>query len=258
MKMSMVLISYNRKDEIERSLSSMMVQTRKPDEIILVDNASSDGTVEMVEKKFPHVKIIILPENKGLCFAANVGFRNAKSEYVGIVESDMTISRNWVEEVIKAFEKEPRVGSVSPYFLHWSKHGWIDCEYETEDDYLYMVNGCFAVRKEMFDKAGQNLEDSEYFLYVQEEEVTARIFNLGYKIKRVRTAMTYHKPAPGKGRVKNKRWQFYEMRNNLWNLWTFYSKSNIIVMTPVYLGHFLIEIKNPIRFLSTAWARGRW
>jgi GT2 family glycosyltransferase len=250
MKMSIVLISYNRKDEIERSLSSMSVQTRKPDEIILVDNCSTDGTVEMVEKKFPHVKVIVLPENKGLCFAANVGFSNAKGEYVGIVESDMTISRNWVEEVIKGFEADHHAGIVCPYFLHWSKHGWIDCEYETPDDYLFMANGCFAVRKDIFEKAGQNLEDSEYFLYAQEEEVTARVFNMGYNVKRIRTAMTYHRPAPGKGRVKNKRWQFYKMRNDIWNLWTFFSVSNVVVMTPIYLISFMIEIKNPITFLS--------
>jgi glycosyltransferase involved in cell wall biosynthesis len=77
MKMSMVLISYNRKEDIQKSLDSMLEQTLKPDEIIVVDNNSTDGTIEMIRKKFPKVRLIILPENKGLCFAANVVFKKS-------------------------------------------------------------------------------------------------------------------------------------------------------------------------------------
>jgi hypothetical protein len=249
MKISLVLISYNRKDDIKKSIESMLAQTTKPDEIIVVDNNSADGTKEMVMKNFPKVKLIILPGNEGLCFAANVGFKNSQGKYVGIVESDMTLSKNWIEEVIKAFEKNPEVGIACPYFLHWSKYGWVDCEFETQDDYLFMTNGCFAVRRDMIEKAGQNLYDSAYFLYAQEEELTARVFNLGYKIKRLRTAMTFHKPSVSKGRVKNKVWYFYNMRNNFWNLWTFYSLSNVMVFTPMYLSLLFIQVKNPIRAL---------
>jgi GT2 family glycosyltransferase len=250
MDMSMVLISYNRKDEIEKSLESMFKQITKPGEIIVVDNNSTDGTVEMIRKKFPRVNVVVLPENKGLCFAANVGFKNAQGKYVGIVESDMTLSSNWVEEVIKEFEKNPKTGIVCPYFLHWSKHGWVDCEYETSDDYLFMTNGCFAIRKDMIEKAGQNLYDSEYFLYAQEDELTARVFNLGYKVRRLRTAMTFHRPNVSKGRLKQRRWQLYNMRNNLWNLWTFYSLSNIVIFTPVYFTTFFAQVKNPLTFLN--------
>lgn len=247
--MSLVLISYNRKDDVKKGLESILEQTRKPDEIIVVDNNSTDGTIEMVRKKFPKVRLIILPENKGLCFAANVGFKNSKGKYVGIVESDMTLSKNWVEEVIKEFERNPKAGIVCPYFLHWSKYGWVDCEFETPDDYLFMTNGCFAIRKDIIEEAGQTLYDSDYFLYAQEEEITARVFNLGYGIKRLRTAITFHKPNTSKARINWKVWYSYSMRNNLWNLWTFYSLSNVLIFTPIYLFSFLIQIKNPFTFL---------
>jgi len=235
--LTLVLISYNRKKLVRKALKSMLDQTIKPKEIIVVDNNSTDGTKEMIRKEFPKIKLIILPKNEGLCYASNVGFKNATGKYVGFVENDMTLSKNWVEEVIKEFKRNPDVGAVCPYFLHWSKHGWIDCEFETEDDYLYMLNGCYAVRKDIFKG---DLHDSKYFLYAQEEELSARIFNLGYKIKRIRTAKTFHRPIV-KGRVKNDMWIHYNIRNNFWNLWTYYSLVNVIVFTPAYFLNFLLQ-----------------
>jgi GT2 family glycosyltransferase len=248
MEMSIVMITYNRKDELKKCLGSLSNQIKKPDEVIVVDNNSTDGTVEMLKKKFPQVKIIILPENKGLCFAANVGFKNSHGKYVGIIESDMTLTSNWVEEVIKEFERNPKAGIVCPYFLHWSKYGWVDCEFETEDDYIFMTNGSFAIRKDIFDKTGQNLYDSEYFLYAQEEELSARVFNLGYKIKRIRTAKSFHKPSVSHARIRFKMWQFYNLRNNFWNLWIFHSLGNIIFFTPIYFLKFFWDTKDPIHF----------
>lgn len=245
---SMVIISYNRKCDLGKCIRSILNQTVKADEILVVDNASTDGTIKMIRNEFPEVSLFALVDNKGLCYAANVGFKNAKGDYVGIVESDMILSENWIEDVKRELDENPDAGIACPMFLHWSKYGYVNCEFEQQNNELFMVNGCFAIRKSIIEENNGDLYDPKYFLYAQEEELSARVFWLGLKIMRITTAKTYHNPNVHDARLPELRRQRYNTRNNFWNLWRFYSKRNILLFTPIYMVKFLAEIKNPVRY----------
>lgn len=248
---SMVIVSYNRKCDLSKCIRSILNQTVKADEVIIVDNASTDGTIEMIRNEFPEVSLFALIDNKGLCYAANIGFKNAKGDYVGIVESDMILSENWIEEVKRELDENNDAGIACPMFLHWSKYGYVNCEFEQPNNELFMTNGCFAIRKSIIEENNGDLYDPEYFLYAQEEELSARVFWLGLKIIRVSGAKTLHNPNVYDARLPELRRQRYNTRNNFWNLWRFYSKRNILLFTPIYMIKFLAEIKNPLRYART-------
>ena len=89
MELSIIIVSYNTKNLIDKLLATL---PRNPSwEIIIVDNASSDGTVQMVRKKFPHVKLIVNQKNLGFAKANNLGIKESKSKYILILNSDTLI-----------------------------------------------------------------------------------------------------------------------------------------------------------------------
>jgi len=241
---SVLIITYNRKDDLRKTIKSIKEQTRKPDEIIIVDNASTDGTAEMVRKEYPELKLLVSPENRGLTYGVNLAYSNSIGDIAAVLESDMEFDKNWVEEVVREFDRDPEAGAVVPRFLHRAANGYVDVEFPPdENNNLERINGCWCLRREIFEKHNELPYDSDYFLYAQEPEASARIFNMGYKIRRIWTTTTYHNQNLSTGRTNLKTLQFFQTRNTFWNLWTFYSKRNIAVYTPVYVVYFLLTFK---------------
>lgn len=244
--LGLILVTWNRRDELRACLESVVKLSPPPDEIIVVDNHSTDETIPMLKQHFPGVKYIVMPENAGLCQAANVGFSTCDCDYVGIIESDMELSPNWVSATMDAFRDDSSLALVCPLFLHIhnDKGGYYNWEDDgDEKGYLNCTNGVFTVKKAVFEEAGQTLYPAHYFLYAQEPEISARIINLGYKMKRIKTAATFHNldatPGSKNIRISLQRGYFYNMRNNLWNLWTFYSLWNVFFFTPIYIFFYI-------------------
>jgi len=244
--LGLILVTWNRSGEVRECLESITRLTPPPDEIIVVDNHSSDDTLEMLNRDFPAVKRVVMPENAGLCRAANVGFATCSCDYAGIIESDMILTPNWISATLDAFREDSTLALVCPLFLHkqHEKGGY----YNWEDDgdaqgYLHCTNGVFTVKKSVFEEAGEMLYHPDYFLYAQEPEISARILNLGYRMKRIKTAATLHNleatPGSRDTRIGVQRLYFYNMRNHLWNLWTFYSLRNILFFTPLFILFYI-------------------
>lgn len=104
MKVSAVVIAYNEEKYIKNCLESLTSQTEKADEIILVDNNSTDRTVE-IAKQFPEVRIV--KEGKqGMIYARNKGFDSAKYELIARCDSDTRVSKDWIKNIKKHFEAE--------------------------------------------------------------------------------------------------------------------------------------------------------
>ncbi|MBU1067902.1 glycosyltransferase, partial [Patescibacteria group bacterium] len=158
-KISIIIVSHNRKGELRKCLRSVMSQKAEPDEVIVVDNGSTDGTMDMVLKDFPSVRLFGLMDNMGLCYAANVGSKNAKGDYIGMVEPNMVLSSNWTQEVVNAFESDSDVGIVCPTFLHHSKYGYINFEFEQPNNELQITNVCFGIRGSIVEENEGNIYD---------------------------------------------------------------------------------------------------
>lgn len=111
MKISVVIPAYNEEKHIGSCLESLMNQTRIPDEIIVVDNNSTDRTAKIV-KKYKSVKYMI-EKKQGIIPTRNTGFDAACGDIIARCDADTIIPRNFVEDLVKDFKKDPKIVGVS-------------------------------------------------------------------------------------------------------------------------------------------------
>jgi glycosyltransferase involved in cell wall biosynthesis len=110
MKISVVIPAYNEGAYLEACLRSLMRQTEKPDEIIVVDNNSTDATIA-IAKKYP-VRIVH-EKHQGMIPARNRGFNEAKYEIIAQTDADTILPRNWIHKIKDAFSKDPELIALS-------------------------------------------------------------------------------------------------------------------------------------------------
>ena len=113
MKVTIVIPNYNGKHFMEPCLSSLSEQTYKNFHILVVDNASSDGSIEYMEENYPDIELIKLQKNFGFSKAVNIGIQHSRTPYVILLNNDTTVDTRYVEEMVKAIEKSPKIFSVS-------------------------------------------------------------------------------------------------------------------------------------------------
>src|SRR5258706_14655857 len=109
MKLSVYIPCYNAASYLERALTGLLNQTRPPDEILIIDDGSTDNTAE-VASRFP-VKVIRHPKNKGLASARNTAFANASFELVAAIDADVFPAPDWLEHLIRHFD-DPHVAGT--------------------------------------------------------------------------------------------------------------------------------------------------
>ena len=170
---SIVMLAWNRKDDVRESLRHIQKIDYEPLEIIVVDNASDDGTAQMVEAEFPDVHLIKMKKNIGIA-AYNVGFEQAKGKYIVIIDDDSFPARHAIRRMVQVFEKDERLGAVAFDVRNYDHYDEIKNELEDTDeteevkavasDYLMSFNGAgVGIRKDLFKKIGYYPE--EFFLY---------------------------------------------------------------------------------------------
>lgn len=120
---AIVIPAYNEEDSIGKCLDACVNQTSPADEIIVVNNKSTDRTVEIVQeyqKEFPSKNIILMHEldEQGITPARNKGLNNARSDVIGRIDADSIIDRTWVEVVRKTFMRRDIAASTGPVLYH--------------------------------------------------------------------------------------------------------------------------------------------
>src|SRR5438445_9471226 len=103
MKVSVVVVNWNRRQLLAACLKSLELQTQKDFEIIVVDNGSADGSVEMVEREFTAARLIRNSENRGFCLANNQGIQVAEGEFIALLNNDAEAGPGWLEALLAVF-----------------------------------------------------------------------------------------------------------------------------------------------------------
>jgi GT2 family glycosyltransferase len=132
MKLSIIIVNYNVKYFLRQLLQSIQASiTDFRFEIIVVDNASSDGSVIFLEKDFPHIKLIKNTTNLGFSKANNVGIEFSKGEFILLLNPDTILQEDTLTKVIDYIDDHPEVGALgcrmidgSGHFLPESKRGF--------------------------------------------------------------------------------------------------------------------------------------
>lgn len=210
---SLVISVWNRKDDLRDNLRAIAAQTVKADQVIVVDNASKDGTPEMVLAEFPWVQLIRMPHSQyGACETFNVGFASAYGEFVGILDDDVVLPPTFVEHMLAKFATEPPTTAIlSPKVIEPEMPDWYKNSPKINAErYLPTFRGCGSMaRNEAIRKA--NWYDIRFFIFGNERDLTTRLLNLGYRVKMVPSVEVFHK-APF-GMRHGKRSLYYHVRN---------------------------------------------
>ena len=244
---SIVTICWNRKMDVFESLSRIREIDYPNLEIIVVDNASTDGTPEMIESEFSDVRLIKMFKNTGI-EAYNIGFKNARGEYIVILDDDSFPHPQALKRMVEKFEKDPRLGVVAFDVRNFYDYDEVKNEAfqeigqtmqetaATAENYLLAFNGAGAgVRRELLEKAGFYPE--EFFLYWNEQDMAFRILDRGYQIKFFADVVSYHKYSP----TNRSSWRapFYYTRNAFWLIWKNYPWDLMLKYTLTMINYCL-------------------
>ena len=116
---SVIIPNFDGKYLLNDCLGSLKLQSFKDLEIILVDNASTDNSIEYVEKKFPKVKIIRLNKNYGFAKAINTGIKIIKTKYAVFLNNDTQVGKDWLKSLVDCADNHPEVISVNSKLLNF-------------------------------------------------------------------------------------------------------------------------------------------
>lgn len=222
---SIVILCWNRKKDILESLKGISQIDYDNLEVIVVDNASTDGTVEAIEEQFPEVQVIQMFKNIGI-EAYNIGFKNAKGEYIVILDDDSFPHPQAVKRMVHHFEEDAKLGVVAFDVRNYYKYDEvanttveeIASKAEAEDYYMSFNGAGAGIRRELFEEIGFYPE--EFFLYWNEQDTAFRVWDKGYKVIFFGDIVSYHKYSP-----KNREsWRapYYYTRNAFYLVWKNY------------------------------------
>lgn len=127
---TVVIPNYNGKKYLSDCLMSLDAERQRLDtpsfRVLVVDNGSIDGSVQMLVERWPQVDRVLLTENTGFCHAVNVGIQRAKTRYVILLNNDTKVKTGFIKTLYDAIEKDDRIFSASAQMLMWDKPELVD------------------------------------------------------------------------------------------------------------------------------------
>lgn len=218
---SVLMLAWNRREEVEIGLREMRRMTYPNIEFVVVDNGSTDGTARFVYENFPEVKVVQLHTNTGMT-GYNVGLATARGKYVIMLDDDSHLAPDAVAKMVKAWESEENasVGAMAfrvlnPHNGSLVTHLWEErlgnVEPGREREITSFAACGAAVKRKMLDEVGYF--DDDFFLYATEDDLSIRIWNAGYKIVYEPRCVSYHRESR-----KQRNWGRYGFgfRNATW------------------------------------------
>lgn len=247
MELSIIIVNWNTKDLLGRCLESIAAAVPGvAHEIIVVDNASSDGSSEMVKERFPAVRLIENPENRGFGAANNQALRIMAGKYALLLNSDAMLTENAVAELMACMEKRPgaamacgqllnadgsRQNSIAAFptlltltanmpileYLFPRRFPGKRQTYSEPVEVDSGVGACLMVRREAIAAVG--MFDERYFFFFEETDWAYRMRRAGWKVLHVPTAFIYHLQGQSIGRNVRSRIEFYRSRYQFFRKW---------------------------------------
>ena len=244
---SVIVLNYNAGELLLNCIESIKKSSYKNLDIIVVDNISTDKSQKICKEKYPDIKLIQNDENFGYCEGNNIGIREAKGDYIIILNPDTIVESNWIKELISAYNKfgeglyQPKILSLNEKqvlqstgnMMHVFGFGFAkdkgrkDGEADEEIKKIGYASGtCLFTSRNVLDKVG--LLDSFLFLYHDDLDLGWRASQIGINSYYVPKSKIYHVESYS---LKWSAKKFYWLeRNRKYCLLTHYSKNTYAKM----------------------------
>jgi GT2 family glycosyltransferase len=233
-------------------LESLRTQTFRDFEIILVDNASTDGSVDLVRTQFPEVHIVTLPQNRGFAGGNNAGIFASTGRFVALLNNDTRADPDWLSALVEATAHGQHVGMWASKILSYDSPKVIDNtglllywdglargrgrlevdrgQFDQQQEVLF-PSGCAGLyRKVMLDEIG--LFDDEFFAYADDVDLGLRGRLAGWDCIYVPSAVVYHKYSSSSSAYSPMK-AFLVERNRIWVLLKYYP-CELVLLSPFF------------------------
>ncbi|MGD2077916.1 MAG: glycosyltransferase family 2 protein, partial [Chloroflexota bacterium] len=241
-RVSIIIPNWNGCQHLATCLSSLRSQSFTDHEVILVDNDSSDQSVSYVQQNFPEVKVIVLDKNRGFTGACNAGYARSQGDYIVLLNNDTEAEKEWLAELVEAFEQDKTVGSVMGKIMlfdqrdHFHSAGdyyridgvpgnrgvWQEDrgQYDHQEYVFSACGAAAAYRRSMLEEIG--FLDERFYFSCEDVDVGWRAHLAGWRVLYVPSAIVYHKVKASSDGVTA---SYYDGRNYLYLIWKNYPTS---------------------------------
>lgn len=257
---SVIVLNYNGKRHLETCFSSIK-KTKYPNfETIMVDNGSSDSSVDFVRRMFKWVKIVANKENLGFTEGNNIGYENSKGKYVVLLNNDTAVDPMWVSEMVKVLEKDGKIGACACKVNLFSNRNLFNSagieldiygfalsrglpsrnnyekdagQYDKIEEVFSSYGAAMMIRRSAIQEVG--LFNPDYKMWFEEIDFCWRLRLAGYKVFYTPKAVVYHKLfSTRKTAVFSKNQKFFLERNRLRTMIQNYSLEMLVKILPFY------------------------
>jgi GT2 family glycosyltransferase len=212
---SIIILNWNGESFLRNCLSSVANQDYQPIEIILVDNGSTDNSLDIVRMDFPDIVIIETGKNIGFAAGNNIGIHGANGQYIVIFNNDAEMERSCISEMVCAIEKDDRYGACASKILLKFEKGILDAagiaicndglsigrgrleqvqHYDREEEVFFASGCCMLCRRDMLDdvRVGEDFFDESFFMYADDTDLGWRARLRAWKTIYTPNAIAYH------------------------------------------------------------------
>ncbi|MDG1715231.1 glycosyltransferase family 2 protein [Lacinutrix sp.] len=218
MKIAVVILNWNGKALLKEFLPSIIANTQDAT-VYVADNASTDDSICFLKAEFPQIKIIQNTLNGGYAKGYNDALKHLDEDIFCLVNSDVEVTKNWLNPIINTFKTEENTAIIQPKILDYKKKsyfeyagaagGFIDkygypfCrgrifdtieedrgQYNDSSKILWASGACFFIRKDVY-KTLKGFDET-FFAHMEEIDLCWRAFNLGYQTKYIAESTVYH------------------------------------------------------------------
>lgn len=208
-----IIPSHNGREHLPGCLESLLAQTCRDFEALVVDNGSSDGSAAWVRERFPGVRVLELEGNQGFARAVNQGLRLASGDYVALLNNDVELDPRWLERMVAALKGDPHLGAAACKMLDFSSRGILDAagdvltrsglasarghgqpdrgQFDRPELVFGPCAGAAVYRRAVFDRVGRF--DESFFAFYEDIDLDFRMQMQGFQTLYVPTAVCYHK-----------------------------------------------------------------
>ena len=220
MKTAVVILNWNTKDYLRRFLPGLIASTEGLDaEVIVADNASTDGSLEMLSREFPAIRQIPLDKNYGFTGGYNRALAQVEADYYVLINSDIEVPQNWLKPLVAWMDTHPKCGACGPKLISWhnrntfeyagaaggllDRYGYPFCrgralqvvekdlgQYDVPTDVFWVSGACLMVRSKLWKRLG-GLDD-RFFAHMEEIDLCWRLQLAGWHVTVVPQSVVYH------------------------------------------------------------------
>ncbi|GHA57596.1 glycosyltransferase family 2 protein [Pontibacter akesuensis] len=237
---AVVILNWNGLRYLQQFLPSVVANSGNA-QIVVADNASTDGSVAFLQTHFPEVRLILLPENYGFCEGYNKALQQVQATYYVLLNSDVDVPPGWKEPVLQLMEQDASIAVCQPKILAQQHPGYFEyagaggglldalgypyCrgrlfetleedkgQYNDVQEIFWATGACMVVRAEVFHQLG-GLEPA-FFAHMEEIDFCWRAKNAGYKVMYNGHSCVYH-VGGGTLHKSNPRKTYLNFRNGL-------------------------------------------